>query len=98
MDELIPLMAIATLFVGLPWIIFHYVTKWKTMGTITTEDEDLLEELYSMARRLDDRMDTVERIIRADNPDWRPDRLTSAVDQDDPTLENVERLLQERNR
>ncbi len=66
------------------------------MGSITTEDEDLLEDLYTMARRLDDRMDTVERIIKADNPNWRPDRLTSAMEENDIALESLERRLKER--
>ena len=38
MDEnIIPLMAIVTLFIGLPWLVFHYVTKWKAQATLTTE-------------------------------------------------------------
>ena len=61
----------AMLFIGLPWIIFHYITKWKAQATLTTEDEKLLDELHELARRLDDRMRTIERIIEAENPDWR---------------------------
>ena len=76
--------AIAALFVALPWLILHYVTRWKTSATLTNEDENLLEDLYSMARRLDDRMDTVERIIRADNPGWKPDRLTDETEKTAP--------------
>ena len=60
-----------TLFLGLPWVILHYVTKWRQAPKITNEDEKLLDELYSLARRLEDRLGTVERIIAADNPDWR---------------------------
>jgi phage shock protein B len=60
-----------TLFIGLPWLIFHYVTKWKSQATITTEDENLLDELHELARRLDERMGTIERIVQADNPNWR---------------------------
>ena len=62
---------IPVIFIALPWIIFHYITKWKTTKTITTQDEDLLDELYDLARRLDDRMLTIERIIQAENPNWR---------------------------
>ena len=57
--------------IGPLWLIFHYITKWKTAKTITTQDEDLLDELYELARRLDDRMSTIERIVQADNPNWR---------------------------
>lgn len=67
----IPIIAIAALFIVLPWIVFHYITKWKAQATLTTEDENLLDELHELARRLDDRMRTIERIIDAENPGWR---------------------------
>ena len=67
MEELIIIPAI---FLGLPWIILHYITKWKTAATITTDDEVLLEELYNLAKRLDERMDTVERLVASDNPEF----------------------------
>jgi phage shock protein B len=62
---------LSVLFIGLPWLVFHYVTKWKSQASITTEDENLLDELHDLARRLDERMGTIERIIQADNPNWR---------------------------
>lgn len=70
-DVLIPIVIVGMLFIGLPWIILHYVSKWKTAATLTTEDENLLDELHDVARRLDDRMGTIERIIQAENPNWR---------------------------
>jgi|ERR1044072_2758480 phage shock protein B len=70
-EVLIPLIGVITLFIGLPWLVFHYVTKWKTAKTLTSEDENLLDELHELARRLDDRMVTIERIVQADNPNWR---------------------------
>lgn len=69
---LVSIVSILTLFVGLPWLIFHYVTQWKKNGTLTVEDENLLDELHALARRLDDRMNTIERIVAADNPSFRP--------------------------
>ncbi|MEA3014250.1 MAG: phage shock protein [Sphingomonadales bacterium] len=72
MEEIwIPVIAITAIFVVLPWIIFHYISKWKTAATLTTEDENLLDELHELARRLDNRMGTIERIIQAENPNWR---------------------------
>ncbi len=65
------LVAILGALVGLPWVILHYVTKWKTAPKITDEDEKLLDEMQMLARRLEDRVNTVERIITADNPDWK---------------------------
>jgi phage shock protein B len=70
-DILVPIMVVGMLFIGLPWVILHYVTKWKQAPNITDEDEKLLDELYSLARRLEDRVATVERIVAADHPDWK---------------------------
>lgn len=70
-DFLFPIVIVAILFIGFPWVIFHYITRWKTAATLTTEDENLLDELHDVARRLDDRMVTIERIIQAENPNWR---------------------------
>lgn len=71
-DILVPILVVAILFIGLPWLIFHYVTKWKTAPKMTGEDEQLLDEMYNLARRLEERVTTVERIVAADNPDFRP--------------------------
>ena len=68
---LVPIIIIPAIFLGLPWIIFHYITKWKSQGSLTTEDENLMDELHEMARRLDDRVATIERIMTAENPGWR---------------------------
>ena len=70
-DVLIPLIVVPILFIGLPWLIFHYITRWKTAATLTTSDETLLEELHDLARRLDDRICSIERILTAENPNWR---------------------------
>ena len=78
MDEFIPVLAIVVLFIGLPGLIFHYVTKWKSSATLTVGDEQLLDELHDMARRLDDRLCTIERIMNAENPDWRQTCLPEA--------------------
>ena len=69
--EVIALMSVV---IGLPWLVLHYITKWKTAPTLTVNDEALLDELYQLARRLDDRMDTVERLVAADNPDFKTAR------------------------
>lgn len=65
-------VAILAFLIGLPWLILHYVTKWKTAPKMTGEDEQLLDEMYNLARRLEERVNTVERIVAADNPDFRP--------------------------
>ena len=89
---------IPALFLGLPWIILHYITKWKTAATITTDDEQLLEELYNLAKRLDERMDTVERLVASDNPEFAPARLLPDRDDDNVSLREIDRLLGKKER
>ena len=93
MEEIIILPAI---FLGLPWIIMHYITKWKTAATITTDDEHLLDELYQLAKRLDERMDTVERLVASDNPEFKPARIVHDRDIDNEPLRELDRLLAEK--
>src|SRR5215203_1802647 len=89
-------LVILAIFIGLPWIILHYITRWKTAATITTDDEHLLEELYSLAKRLDERMDTVERLVASDNPDFRPARIMHDRELDNEPLRELDRLLAEK--
>lgn len=93
MEEII---IVAAIFIGLPWIIMHYITKWKTAATITTDDEALLEELYTLAKRLDERMDTVERLVASDNPDFKPARIVHDREIDNEPLRELDRLLHEK--
>jgi phage shock protein B len=72
LDKIIIVLGIVGMaLIGLPWLIFHYITRWKTAATLSNADEQLIEELYALARRMDERVRTVERIVAAENPDWR---------------------------
>ena len=71
-DAFIAMIVLGILFIGLPWLVLHYVTKWKSAQTLPVEDERLLDDLYEHARRLEERLHTIERIITADDPNWRP--------------------------
>ena len=61
----------AMLFIGAPWIFLHYFTQFRRAKSISIEDENLLDDLHATARRLDARLESIERIIAADNPDWK---------------------------
>ena len=79
--------------IGVPLVILHYVTKWKTAATITIDDEALLEELYQLAKRLDERMDTVERLVASDNAEFKPARVLPDLEEDNNQLAELEQLL-----
>ncbi|PKP89576.1 MAG: envelope stress response membrane protein PspB [Alphaproteobacteria bacterium HGW-Alphaproteobacteria-14] len=88
----IPLFLMGTI-----WVVLHYMTKWKTAPTITADDEVLLEELYNLAKRLDERMDTVERLVASDSPDFAPARrLIPDLEKDNQQLRELEALIAEK--
>jgi len=97
-DDFVPFVAILAIFVGLPWLILHYVTKWKTAATLTTDDEALLGELYQLARRLEDRLETVERLVSTEHPEFRPARLghEAQIAQSGADLADFESMLAKR--
>ncbi|MEQ9640715.1 MAG: envelope stress response membrane protein PspB [Alphaproteobacteria bacterium] len=66
----VPLIVFLTLVAPL-WIIFHYITKWRTSKSLSQEDEALLAELWASAEKMEDRINTLERILDAEAPDWR---------------------------
>jgi phage shock protein B len=88
---------VGMLFIGLPWLIFHYITRWKTAATLTNEDEKLLDEMNELARRLDERMCSIERIMTAENPNWRAiacDPASTGLDDMSRSNEPVRRIGQ----
>ena len=93
-DTLILDFIVGIPFIGLPWLILHYVTRWKTAATLTYDDERMLGDMNELARRLEDRLDTVERLVAQENPEWQPRRIDHETKDFDP--ENAHRL--ERNR
>jgi phage shock protein B len=80
-DIIVPVAVVGMLFIGLPGMILHYVTKWKSQTGISNQDEALLDELHELARRLDQRIETVERIVAAENPNWKDSRIADLSEQ-----------------
>ena len=69
MGEVIPILFIT---ICLPlWIIFHYVTKWKMSKGLSAEDEKMLSEVWESTNRMEERINTLERILDIEAPDWR---------------------------
>lgn len=92
------ILIVPTIFIGLPWVVLHYITRWKTAATLTTGDEQLLDELHRLAKRLDDRMDTVERLVATDNPEFKPSRVLADSEVDNQPLREIERIYAEKGR
>ncbi|MEY2942160.1 MAG: hypothetical protein RLY97_174, partial [Pseudomonadota bacterium] len=65
---------------------------------LTVDDETMLEELYNLARRLDARMDTVERLVASDNPEFKPPRIQHDREIDNQPLRELERMRNNKER
>lgn len=52
-------------------VILHFVTKWKQSREISGDDENMLEELYALSQRMQERLVILERILDDELPDWR---------------------------
>jgi phage shock protein B len=54
------------------WIIAHYMTRWRMAKTLSPEDEKQFAELWRMAERMDERIDSIERILESEGPAREP--------------------------
>lgn len=53
------------------WVILHYMTKWKMSKGLSSEDEKMLSEVWESTNRMEERINTLERILDIETPDWR---------------------------
>ena len=52
-------------------VIFYFITKWKQTREISGDDERMLEELWTLSQRLEERLETLERILEDDSTTHR---------------------------
>ena len=72
LSELIAIAVIVFIAVPAPlFIILHFITRWKQARTITGGDEKMLEDLWALSQKVDERLETLERILDSELPDWR---------------------------
>ena len=69
MSDIIPVLLLTVCFPL--WIVFHYITKWKTTKGLTPEDEKMLSEIWESSARMEERIVTLERILDIEAPSWR---------------------------
>ena len=53
------------------WLVLHYVTLWRQQKRSGGIDAATLGDLETTARRLEDRIATLERVLDAGDPAWR---------------------------
>lgn len=68
---LVPIIAILSIFVILPWMFFHYIFKRRESAATQTGDPLMNTKLQSIADRLEKRVQALETILDAEVPGWR---------------------------
>ncbi len=53
------------------WLVLHYATRSSANRRLNSKDEALLEELHESARRMEERIHSLERILDDDSTNWR---------------------------
>jgi phage shock protein B len=53
------------------WLIFHYVTLWKTQRNAGRADQGAMSAMAETARRLETRVAALEKLLDAEAPGWR---------------------------
>lgn len=72
MGELIGVALIVFLAVPAPlFIILYFMTQWKKSREISGGDEQMLEDLWALSQRLEERLESLETILDSETPDWR---------------------------
>jgi phage shock protein B len=64
----------AVVLVGLVlplWLVLHYMTLWRQQKRSGGIDEKALGDIETVARRLEDRIAALERVLDAEDPAWR---------------------------
>ena len=61
-------------FLAIPapiFIVLYFITKWKQTREMSGADEKLIEDLWSLSNRLEDRLEVLETILDNEVPEWR---------------------------
>ena len=70
----IPLLVLGIFFLTVVapiWIIAHYLTHWRSARKLSAADERALGELWQTARRMEERIAQLERVLDVEAPGWR---------------------------
>jgi phage shock protein B len=72
LSEFIGIALIVFLAVPAPlFIILYFITQWKRSREISGGDEKMLEDLWLLSQRLEERLESLETILDSEMPEWR---------------------------
>lgn len=72
MGEFLWIAIIVFLVIPAPLIIvLHFITKWKQSRELSGGDERMLEDMWMLSRRFEERLESLEVILDSKRADWR---------------------------
>lgn len=72
LGQLIVIAIIVLVLVPAPlYIILQFVTKWRQSREISSGDEQMLDDLWRLSQRLEERVESLETILETEVPEWR---------------------------
>ena len=72
MGSLLGVALIVFLAVPVPlFIVFYFITKWKQSREMSGADEKMVEDLWTLSQRLEERVESLETILDSEVPEWR---------------------------
>lgn len=76
MEELVALFALFCIFIALPWMLLHFLSRNRMAAAKAAGDPAMNASLSTLAERLERRLDAIENLLDHETPGWR-NRRTS---------------------
>jgi phage shock protein B len=70
-DQLFVLLIIVLVIPAPLFIVLHFITKWKQSREISGADEQMLDDLWQLSQKMEERLEALEIILEKEVPDWR---------------------------
>jgi phage shock protein B len=72
LSQILGIALIVFLAVPAPiFIVFYFITKWKQSREISGADEQMLDDVWGVSQRLEERLEALETILDNEVPQWR---------------------------
>ncbi|MEQ8558469.1 MAG: envelope stress response membrane protein PspB [Henriciella sp.] len=82
-EFIVAIVAVVSLFIVFPGMVFHYITLWRKQNSLEPDDERMLEDLWRSAKAMERRIETLEKLTdtQPDDEMPAPRRPRSSFDQ-----------------
>ena len=71
MEDIIGLMAVISIFIVLPGMVLHYLSKNKEIAAKAAGDPNMNARLIEIAERLERRIESIETLLDQESPGWK---------------------------